>query len=1562
MRRDLTIKSGNLAGTSDFRVLAPIKKGLVPSLDTMTYKTRVKRVLRGLHAGRAGGFEYELARVLSDAVERVGVIHSVGIAVLEPEDKVLLTATFDGAWESYVRIIWQKVSRLLDLVFCNTEDYVLGYENTYEQWGAWLKRSQSEAYFLYATPDLTVDDTRYLRTQERVYRREAADAADSRVTRIRIPTADEIARQSIFGKGGAVGTDPTNAGFGEALTKQYAGIPPFRQGVRSLVGLYRLADVFPPGTKDGEILHRAAQELLPEFLDMLGDGVYQTGIDRAQKRFDEAMFWLQQPPPSEPEARRGLPLEPPAELPLKDPANVQGGILEAYPDVHYGCLFLLGFEGPAALAALLKVLPFTSAAPADTLRPGQIATNISFTVEGLRVVGLSDDEVRALPDEFVQGMERRAGLLGDLRINHPHRWRLPALNWHLGVDAPDIGEDDPAPRIDLSAVHAVIQVRLRGPHEHTEKSKAQLMGAMQKMVASHPGVKPLSLQWMRRLRNPAGDVEEHFGFVDGTSNPVLKKSDAGERYSNHVHLGEILCGYPNLSDNTGGQEHAPDFIRSLLNDGSFLALRKLRQDVEALEETLSAAQEQAAIAGQALTREDFLAKMMGRWPGGHLKAGQPLAVVLDPDPLSNDFHFDGDKDGRLCPFHAHIRRANPRVRNPEAGSRPPRFIRRGMSYGPHVRRSGDARPLKDSLEQERGLIFMAYNANLGEQYELVQRWLNGANSSGSYSGQSDPIFGVAESGRRRYFRFEHDGQTVHMPVDGSDRLHDEPRPLVRLEWGAYLFVPSRKALALLQERAAAQGCKRPVIWSADAGEIEIARLRDIETHLSRDEAITAWKTALEDPDAAADFTTASIWAAVRERHGGVLRTPFGILVAKPSMVDEVLLDPKRYLSVKGYLPRMHDSFGEIYLGLDAGQGGAYERESAACNDAIMALDPQSTFKQARDSTRVALQALVDEAIGYAKDDGETRWDLTVDMRELVDSLLADFCEEWFGLTQADNFFRRSSYRWDWQPGQPPTYPGHFLAPSRYFFQPCPFEKVAEIGKAHGVALRSATLEFLRSRGGQIKAPVARAILDSEPGKDLDFAARTLVGAVIGFVPTVNGNIMRVLNEWLREGTLWSLRARLGGIKAADFLDACNRLGTDFIPAMQLRTAPELLWRTATVSHTMGEGPHQVAVNPGEIVVAAVISATQQNLQEGCPNLHHAFGGNRRAKDHPTHACPGADPALAVMLGFFSALVESTLPLRAGPGSLTLALDGRLPAPDEEFKSRIRSTISPGQDHDFDLQAETKLWQSSTATPLLVIGDSWFFDQWERDYGVVRGNLSKSLLKLGYKDNARGTSDFASAGRALSGMTPRSFLRDVTNYLADEPNIKAILVGGGGNDVVAGLPGQQPLYKMLKPLSVGEDPLDETEVSNFIDVTLFKYYDTVIKTLTANSKVPIIIHGYDHPIPDGRGDTLLIARSGPWLQPFFEARGYDVIHNSQHLALASEVMRRLIDRLNATVKKVAAAYPNRVTYVKLTGTLAENFGDADKHTLLWANELHPNEQGYDLLGALIAKQLKDLNIG
>jgi hypothetical protein len=62
-----------------------------------------------------------------------------------------------------------------------------------------------------------------------------------------------------------------------------------------------------------------------------------------------------------------------------------------------------------------------------------------------------------------------------------------------------------------------------------------------------------------------------------------------------------------------------------------------------------------------------------------------------------------------------------------------------------------------------------------------------------------------------------------------------------------------------------------------------------------------------------------------------------------------------------------------------------------------------------------------------------------------------------------------------------------------------------------------------------------------------------------------------------------------------------------------------------------------------------------------------------------------------------------------------------------------------------------------------------------------------------------------------------------------------------------------------------------------------------------------------------------------------------------------------------VQMVAAAYPNRVYHVKLTGTLAANYGAPGNYKQLWRNELHGNEPGFDLLAAVIAKKLKQLNI-
>lgn len=1542
MRRDSTHKTCSLLGASDLMVIAPIKRGLVPSLDAMTYKTRVKRVLRTLHLSRTLAHENELARVLSDAVERVGRIHSVRIVVLEARDQVLLAVTFDGAWESYVRVIWQKVARLLDLVFCNTEGYVLGGESSYEAWGDWLRSAQAKTSFLYSTPGLTVDDTHYLRMEERLLRRTAH--ADVDLVRLAVSSAEETA-DSLYKEG----VDPGNAGYGEPLSVDVAGRPAFRQSLRTLAGLHRLIDVYPAVTDDGRVLRNAAKELLPELVRMVRDSgsTYEPGILRARERFDEAMRWFESVVHDPvPVAHTPPPL--PASPAYPNLADIQGGIIESYKDVSHGCLLLLSFDNAAALAAVLDpaVLSITSAANSA---PTGIIVNIAFTLEGLRLAGLSDAEIEALPEEFVRGMERRAGLLGDVRSNHPLRWSLPAVNWSLGVTAPDIARDDPQPRLSLGAVHAVLQLRLpiaTAAASGATPPRQLLMTELQRLKGLVPGLRPQSIQWMERFTQ-AGHVVEHFNYVDGDSQPVFEKSKAGTRYENHVHLGEVLRGHANAADHAPMQAPAPGSVQELLLNGSFLVLRKLRQDVEAFEEVLGRAVDDASKSSNrgvaAMGPDDYRAKMMGRWPLGSAKVGEPLAR-FDPGNL-NDFRFRSDANGAQCPFHAHIRRANPRWTPPPDlteqmgdGSRPARLFRRSMPYGPrHVPSPGDPAASQDSLNKERGLVFMVYNADIGEQFEVVQRWLSGGNSSGAYSGESDPFLGVAESGRPRYFRFEEGGETVRVALDGSDRLHEEQRPLVRLEWGMYLFAPSLPTLRKLKARAAAP--KKGISWHAVQGERLIDRLREVESREGPVAGALAWKASLEDGEAAAEFETASIFAAVREHHHGVLRTPFGVLAASRELVDEVLLDANDRLSAEGYWPRMERSFGGIYLGQDARTDGRYEAESAACNAAIMALDDNDTFLTARQVTQDAMAALVADAIRHATDDEEPRWELTLEARELLDKLLGAFCEAWFGLDERDGLFRKHGYRRDWQSPEPPDYPGHFMAPSRYFFQPCPGAEVVRVGSEHGVALERAMRVYLARFGAGIKAKVTRAVLNSPvAATDPGFAARTVAGAIMGFVPTVDGNLRRVLNEWLREDTLGALRARHAGSPAADLTTAKSRLLGPFLQAMQLCAAPELLWRKVRVPHKLGNDPsgkHNVDLRGDDIVVAALISATQQSLSEGNPTLSQAFGGARQhppTRAHPTHACPGRGAAMAMMLGFLSALVESPLKWRAGPAPLTLSVEGLTGLP---LQVPSYLTRAPRR----------RVWATAVSTkPLLAFGDSWVSD-------LSWGSLLNSLGGLGYTSPA----NFCSPGIRLEAMARPRVLGDIEDYLLDAPEApKALLISGGGNDVTSGLiglPSASALYRMLlqKPAS-GTDALNYPEVKSFIDGTLYGHYVTILDRLVGMTSVPIVIHAYDHPIPDGRGPASMVN----WLKRIFDER------EISDPTMSAGAMKVLIDRLNAMVVKLTLKYPGgRVHHVKLTGELAKHYGN--DHKLLWENELHANEKGFDILAAVVDAKLKSLGV-
>ena len=123
----------------------------------------------------------------------------------------------------------------------------------------------------------------------------------------------------------------------------------------------------------------------------------------------------------------------------------------------------------------------------------------------------------------------------------------------------------------------------------------------------------------------------------------------------------------------------------------------------------------------------------------------------------------------------------------------------------------------------------------------------------------------------------------------------------------------------------------------------------------------------------------------------------------------------------------------------------------------------------------------------------------------------------------------------------------------------------------------------------------------------------------------------------------------------------------------------------------------------------------------------------------------------------------------------------------------------------------------------------------------------------------------------------------------------------------------------------------------------------------------LIHGYDHPIPDGRGDTLLIATSGPWLLPFFEPRGYDPSTTPAfkpgeggHDACSTGSMRRpKRPRRPIRTAPITSIWPEPWPKTSEMRTNTSCYGATSctpmsKVSICWRRE--------------VAKQLKDLKIG
>jgi deferrochelatase/peroxidase EfeB len=189
-------------------------------------------------------------------------------------------------------------------------------------------------------------------------------------------------------------------------------------------------------------------------------------------------------------------------------------------------------------------------------------------------------------------------------------------------------------------------------------------------------------------------------------------------------------------------------------------------------------------------KEKLAAKFVGRWRDGTPVELSPdcedSAIVNDKDSNVN-FTFGEDQTGSRCPIGAHIRRTNPR----DAFGFETRLInrrritRRGLPYGPYA---PEDQPVRD--DEERGIAFMALNANLSRQFEFVQQqWVEYGNDS-KLGNEKDLLVGNRENGGRFMVQGDESGNNPPFMCGGIPNF-------VELRGGDYFFIPSMTALKMM---------------------------------------------------------------------------------------------------------------------------------------------------------------------------------------------------------------------------------------------------------------------------------------------------------------------------------------------------------------------------------------------------------------------------------------------------------------------------------------------------------------------------------------------------------------------------------------------------------------------------------------------------------------------------------------------------------------------------------------------------------------------------------------------
>ena len=394
-------------------------------------------------------------------------------------------------------------------------------------------------------------------------------------------------------------------------------------------------------------------------------------------------------------------------------------------------------------------------------------------------------------DSFQDGLKSRQEVLLDPLVE----------NWEDGFKGPIdaliiLADDNPA---DLAAAELGVRQQLK---EIATIKTVETGLILRRKFEATVGERKVTVD-DSRVQREFGNVVEHFGYADGVSQPIFLEGKLKGVTSEYwkdpgAPLKLVLINDPNGTPS--------------VSFGSFLVFRKLEQNVKGFKTA------EAKLAEKlGLPKELSGAMAVGRYEDGTplvLQSGDGGWAASNRTIIPNDFNYGGDPDGLKCPFHAHVRKSNPRLESVKSGGAfaqdnaeelGHRIARRGITYGGSLSTSED---LDELPTNGVGLLFMCYQSDIWEQFEFIQRfWCNnptflepgfsgGQNPNYDKTGldavigqkqgeQFDPVIGEAPQPPQNWPQ-EWGKSTIKPTIEPENQFAQ----FVTLKGGEYFFSPS----------------------------------------------------------------------------------------------------------------------------------------------------------------------------------------------------------------------------------------------------------------------------------------------------------------------------------------------------------------------------------------------------------------------------------------------------------------------------------------------------------------------------------------------------------------------------------------------------------------------------------------------------------------------------------------------------------------------------------------------------------------------------------------------------